>query len=279
MIALPKYSCDSHCHVFEDPAQYPLAASATYSPPFSPVEELDALHKQFGFTRAVLVQGGCYGKDHSALLNAIARRPESRRGVGTVDMSTSNSELRSLCQAGICGARFSFMKHLGPSVTWEDVTQLAARIAQIGWHVDLHVDTDSLLTNWQSIDALPSTVVIDHMARLDAEAGLEQVAYETLCRVLARPNRWVKVSGIDRVSGPNGYNAGLAMARDLFTRFPKNCLWGTDWPHPNSRYGVPSDAELIGYISTIATSEAEMKTLLQTNPENLYQFPANGSHI
>lgn len=272
MTPLPALSCDAHCHVFGAAETYPLASSATYEPPFAPIEHLEELHDAFGLSRAVLVQGGCYGKDHIALLDAIARDPVNRRGVGTIDMETTDQQLSELDRAGIRGARFSFLSHLGAGATWEVVMQTAARVTPLGWHIDLHIDETTLLSKAHAIRALHGRVVIDHMARLDAEKGLDQEAYKALCEVIAQQDRWIKISGVDRVSGANGFEAGVAMAQDLFARFPEKCIWGTDWPHPNSRHGVPSDSELVACLHRIAPSSDALNRLLVQNPEQLFGF-------
>src|SRR3546814_11586321 len=63
-----------------------------------------------------------------------------------------------------------------------------------------------------------------------------------LLSLAERPNVWVKVSGMDRVSraGPP-YEDALPFAQALVERIPERVLWGTDWPHPNHAGPVPDD--------------------------------------
>src|ERR1700716_1668508 len=72
---LPPGACDAHCHVFGPGARFPYAANRSYTPPDAPKEQLAALHKHLGFSRAVLVQASCHGTDHAAMVEGrMARR-------------------------------------------------------------------------------------------------------------------------------------------------------------------------------------------------------------
>ena len=59
----------------------------------------------------------------------------------------------------------------------------------------------------------------------------------------------------------------------LVERFPEQCVWGTDWPHPNHTH-VPDDSTLVDAIADIAPTESLRERLLVRNPQNLYRFDA-----
>ncbi|MEG1054021.1 MAG: hypothetical protein RSF79_18515, partial [Janthinobacterium sp.] len=48
------------------------------------------------------------------------------------------------------------------------------------------------------------------------------------------------------------------LARQLLAEFPGQCLWGTDWPHPNHSH-APDDAQLIHSLAAIAPSAAALQ--------------------
>ena len=77
-------------------------------PPDAPKEQLAALHKHLGFSRAVLVQASCHGTDNSAMLDAIAASNGGIRGVAMVGKDVTDRELERLHSAGVRGARFNF---------------------------------------------------------------------------------------------------------------------------------------------------------------------------
>src|SRR5258708_15835985 len=64
---------------------------------------LDAM----GFARGVLVQGSAHGRDNSAMLEALERRPDRLRGVAVADSDISPAELRAWNRLGIRGLRFN----------------------------------------------------------------------------------------------------------------------------------------------------------------------------
>ena len=67
-------------------------------------------------------------------------------------------------------------------------------------------------------------------------------------------------------------DAGVRLARLLVETFPDQCLWGTDWPHPNHTH-VPDDGLLVDRLEAIAPTPALLDKLLVRNPQALYQFP------
>src|SRR5947207_81687 len=110
---LPPGACDTHCHVFGPASRFPYAENRRYTPPDAPSEKLAALHRHLGISRAVLVQASAHGTDNRAMLDAIARDPDNRRGVAMVDASISDDDLQHLSDAGVRALRYNFVRHLG----------------------------------------------------------------------------------------------------------------------------------------------------------------------
>ena len=67
------------------------------------------------------------------------------------------------------------------------------------------------------------------------------------------------------------YTTGIQLARYLVEHFPDQCVWGTDWPHPNHTH-VPDDGALVDALAQIMPSEALMQRVLVDNPQTLYRF-------
>ena len=120
-------------------------------------------------------------------------------------------------------------------------------------------------------------VVIDHMGRVDARLGREHADFAALFDLLRNPLFRVKVSGIDRIDATpvpeSTYAQGINLARTLVEAYPDQCLWGTDWPHPNHTH-VPQDAALVEALAAIAPTPALMQRLLVSNPLDFYRFDA-----
>jgi predicted TIM-barrel fold metal-dependent hydrolase len=121
---------------------------------------------------------------------------------------------------------------------------------------------------------MPCPYVIDHMARVDATAGLDQAPFQRLLALLHGDERcWVKISGAERLtaSGAPPYDDVVPFARALIDAAPDRVLWGTDWPHPNVRH-MPDDGDLLDLLAVFAPEPGLRKQILVANPERLYDF-------
>ncbi|MBR3371979.1 MAG: amidohydrolase family protein [Rhodobacteraceae bacterium] len=270
-LSLPEGACDAHCHVFGPAAQFPFAPERTYTPVDATWATLTELHAKLGLSRTVLVQASCHGTDNSAMLDAIARSNGTCRGVAMVRRDITDAELHALHEGGVRGIRFNFVTHLGQDADLDAVRELCARIAPLGWHAVVHFDANRLETLAPVLKSLPVTLVIDHMGRVDASAGLEQPAYQMLLDLMEDPRFWVKVCGAERITraGPP-YDDAVVFAADLVARFPDRVLWGTDWPHPNIKKDMPDDGALVDLLARIAPTPDALEKLLVDNPTRLY---------
>jgi predicted TIM-barrel fold metal-dependent hydrolase len=273
----PPLATDAHCHIFGPAAIYPFAENRTYTPPDSGLEEFRRLQQRLSFSRAVFVQASCHGTDNSAMREALVRGEGRYAGVAMIDDSHTDQELEELHDAGVRGIRFNFVKHLGGAPDMERFWRLVARITPMGWHVELHFDAKDLAEYSGLFERMPVPYIIDHMARVDAAAGLGQTPFQQLLLMLEKDERaWVKISGAERLTadGQPPYDDVVPFARRLVEVAPDRVLWGTDWPHPNVRH-MPDDGELADLLSAIAPEEETRYRILVQNPEVLYDFSSS----
>ncbi len=270
---LPLGACDAHCHVFGPAARFPFASDRTYTPPDASVEDYIALQGRLGLSRAVFVQASCHGTDNSALVDALVRGRGSFAGVTMLDESPSDRQIGKLHDVGVRGARFNFVAHLGGAPAMDRFWRVVERIAPFGWHLVLHLDAPDLPRYADVFDRLPIPFVIDHMARINAAAGLDQAPFAFLCELLRDERAWVKISGAERLSaeGPPSYGDVVPYARTLIDIAPGRILWGTDWPHPNVRQ-MPDDGDLVDLLAAFVPDETVRNLVLVDNPTLLYDF-------
>jgi 2-pyrone-4,6-dicarboxylate lactonase len=269
-LRLPPGSWDTHCHVLGPVETYPFAATATINPGDAPREKLFALHELLGIERCVIVQSALYGMDNRIVEDALAARGGTYLGIALLPPSVALAELRRLDRLGFRGVRFNFMKHLHQSATIEEVIAMTPRLAEVGWHLQIHMDGSLIAELAPALERSPVPVVIDHIGRIDAGLGLEQAPFGALLQLMQNAKFWVKVSGVDRISraGPP-YADATPYARKLVSEYPDRCVWGTDWPHPHHKGPVPDDGELVDVIAEIAGDAARHK-LMVDNPIHLY---------
>ncbi|HEY6861583.1 MAG TPA: amidohydrolase family protein [Pseudolabrys sp.] len=272
-LKLPAGACDAHVHVFGPRNRFTFAEARRYTPSDAPKELLFTLHERLGIEHCVIVQPACHGTDNSVTIDAIAATGGSYKGVALVPMTVSDAELKRLDAAGLCGARFHYMTHLAKGPRVDEVISFGKRLADIGWHLQIHMEAELIADLTSALKRSPVPVVIDHMGRIDASLGLDQPAFRALLALLADKNVWVKVSGSDRITrqGPP-YSDAVPFARKLVTEFGDRCVWGTDWPHPNHQGPIPDDGMLVDILAEIATSETARQALLVDNPKCFYRF-------
>lgn len=270
-IVLPAGACDAHCHVFGPAARFAFAPERAYTPVDAPKETLFALHRLLGIDRAVLVQASCHGTDNAAVLDAIAAAPERVRGIAMVKPDVTTAQLKALDAGGIRGVRFNFVAHLGEDADPDAVKAVAGRIADLGWHAVVHFDARKLPDLAPFLRGIPVPMVIDHMGRVDASAGLDQAPFRLLLELMEDERFYVKVCGSERISraGPPFHDAA-PFARKLVETFPDRVLWGTDWPHPNIKVHMPDDGALVDLLPMIAPTDTLTRALLVDNPGRLY---------
>lgn len=271
---LPEKACDAHCHVFGPASEFPYSDIRKYTPKDAPKEELFALHKQLGFTRAVLVQASCHGTDNSAMVDMLNHAQGRYRGVAIIDEDCSDEELNLLHAAGVRGIRFNFLTRLVDIKPREYYLKIAERVAKLGWHIVVYFESENLEKFESIIKEFKTPIIIDHMGRPDVSQGVMSENFQRICQLVAhRKDIWIKVSCVERVSQLGApYSDVIPFAKYLVDHFPDQVLWGTDWPHPNMEPNIPDDVLLVNNLPLIATTAELQKKLLVDNPHRLYQF-------
>lgn len=278
-IPLPGGACDTHAHVFGPAARFPYAADRSYTPPDAPLEKYLGMLDTLGFARGVLVQGSAHGSDNSAMLNALMRHPRRLRGVAVADEHVPRSELRRWHALGVRGLRFNhFFRggrlHYRGGVPIEAARVLAPVMKELGWHLQLWIDVKDLPETLPVLKALDLPVVIDHMGRGDASAGIATTGFASLLGFLGAGGCWVKLSGAHRISrkAPDYPDAQIFHAA-LVAENPDRLVWGGDWPHPRMEGDMPDVGHLLDLFQEWTLDAAIRRRILVGNPQRLYGFP------
>jgi predicted TIM-barrel fold metal-dependent hydrolase len=278
-IAPPPRACDTHAHVFGPAAQFPYAEDRSYTPPDAPLAKYLGMLDTLGLARGVLVQGSAHGRDNAAMLDALARHPGRLRGVAVADTDTPAAELRRWAALGVRGLRFNhFFRggalHYRGGVPLSAARELAPRMAELGWHLQLWIDVKDLPDTIPVLASLGLPVVIDHMGRTDARASVSAAGFQSLLRLVGDGGCWVKLSGAHRLSTQAPDYAEVRPFHEALLRAnPDRLLWGTDWPHPRIEGDMPDAGRLLN-LFVQWTPDAEMRRrILAANPARLYGFP------
>lgn len=271
-LVVPSNSVDCHTHVF--PPGYPLSPNRGYTPPHSTLEDMLAMHAMLGIEQVVFTQPSVYGTDNSAILDAVARIPDRARAVVAIDSSLADEDLAELDRNGARGIRLNFDNVGGMPVAPDEVPSLAARVAELGWHVEFLFAGSDLPELVPLLRRLSVPVVIGHFGYMPASEGTGYPPFRDLLALVGEGNTWVKLSA------PNRLGAGdlppwpevIPLARALISAAPERMLWASDWPHPNKFGDQPNDADLLEQLELWAPDEAIRRQILVDNPRALYRF-------
>jgi predicted TIM-barrel fold metal-dependent hydrolase len=275
--SLPRYqsppgACDCHLHIY-DPA-FPMAWPKLRGTPEASVREYRLLQERLGTSRAVVVQPAAYGIDNRVTVDAVRQLGiDQARGIAVLHPSVTDAELQALHEGGIRGLRFTQHDPKTAVTSPEMIEPLAARVAELGWHVQLHLRGEQIVHMADLIERLPGTLVFDHLGRMPQPEGTLHPAYRIVTRLVADGRAWVKLSGayLDTKVGSPRYADVTRLAREYVKLAPQRLLWGSDWPHPTETT-KPDDAVLFDLLQEWARDEPTRRRILVDNPAQLYGF-------
>jgi D-galactarolactone isomerase len=264
--------CDCHIHCFGPQDLYPVAATSPFPAPDAPVSKYRQVMKQLGTSRVVVVPPSAYGKDNTCTIDAIAELGPIARGIAVVDMATPVEELKTLTAAGIRGVRFHMLP--GGLLPWEVLEDVAARVHEFGWHVQLQLDGRQLPQHESMLRRFPGELVIDHTGKFLDPVTTDHPGFRTLLNLVDTGRVWVKLSApyeTSKVGAPDYADVGT-LARALVVAAPERLVWGSNWPHPSVTDDPPEDPALMGAILEWIGDDATRKKILVDNPATLYGF-------
>ncbi|OPA84489.1 hypothetical protein BFW87_28710 [Pseudomonas fluorescens] len=269
----PITGIDGHAHVFSQALT--LAGERRYTPGYDATlaDYLQHLHTS-GLSHGVLVQPSFLGTDNSYLLAALTQAPEQLRGVVVVERQVSVDTLQAMARLGVVGVRLNLVGQPLPDFTEPGWRVFFQRIAELGWHVELHRDIDDLPQLVRQLMAFDVKLVIDHFGRPDARRGVDQPAFAELLTLGASGQVWLKVSGIYRLGGTPAQN--LAFARQAMPLLaqsfgPERLVWGSDWPHTQHETRIDYASVVLQRQALRLSAQTEQALLIDT-PSRLFGF-------
>jgi predicted TIM-barrel fold metal-dependent hydrolase len=283
--AVPAKACDSHTHIWADPAKFPLWPGRPYTPETALPEEMAAMHRAIHIQRVVIVTPAVYGTDNSATIYGIKARGGNARGIAVIDEKTPDSDLDAMARAGVRGIRLISGANgpTDPAVARRRFEMAVPRVKSRNWHIQMYTSLAMIRAMKDLLAASPVPVVFDHFGGAQAALGLEQPGLADLLDLVRSGKAYVKISGAYRASKQEpDYPDVVSLAKALIAANPDRIVWGTDWPHPNG--AVPpgrkisdpappfqiDDGRLLNQLPVWAPDAATRKKILVDNPARLY---------
>ncbi|VCU71935.1 4-sulfomuconolactone hydrolase [Pigmentiphaga humi] len=273
----PAGACDSHFHVFGPPGSYGYGADLRYEPPHAPLEDYLALAGRLGIERFVFVQPSAYGRDNACMLDAMARTQAPRRGIVDVDEHAPDAELARMDALGVRGVRINVRPVMPPQPGFGDtlvprIQRLAARCAEIGWHLDF------LLPGWLTVELMPVLrglqlpFTLAHLGMQQAALGTDAPGFRQVLELVRGGDRHcrLKVTGIYRISTAPDFDDVGPMVRAALEAAPDRVIWGSDYPHLS--FGDNSSVALFNLLGKWVPDPVLRKRILVDTPAELYGF-------
>jgi len=279
--AVPPGACDCHTHIHGDPKEFPWFAGRIYTPEMALPVEMAAVHKALHMQRVVIVTPSVYGTDNSASLWGMKARGADARGVAVIDNKTTESELDTMGQLGVCGIRLNLATGgtSDPAVGRQRLQAALERMKRRNWHVQLNTSQAMIAAMKDLIAAAPVPVVFDHFGGARPELGVQQPGFADMVDLVRSGMAYVKISVS---AGPRpDYSVFMPLAKALIAANADRILWGTNWPHPNSAGGSTTRVSplfqvdnglVLNQLPLWAPDAATRKKILVDNPAKLYAF-------
>jgi predicted TIM-barrel fold metal-dependent hydrolase len=267
----PAGAIDCHAHIFGPVAKYPFSPKRLFTPPDVTLAQYRALLALLGVEKAVLVTPSVYGMDKSQL--DAAEMKGAWRGVAVVHTDVADKELQRLHAAGFRGVRVNLFAKSG--LLLDDLEAIAARVAGLNWHVQLHCDARNLAELAPRLRKLPVDVVFDHMGHVPAAAGVGDPGFQALLALMGRGGSGL-LSAPHRLSELPYPDADVTpFAQALIAAAPERLVWGSDWPYPAvlatwpANFLMPNDGDLLDILALWTADAGVQKKILADNPAKL----------
>ncbi len=215
---------DAHAHIFT--RAMPLVANPRHRPGYDfTLEDYLAQLDQHGVDYGVIAAASPWGDYNDYTISSIASNPRLR---GTVILHPEKDyDLPTMARQGIVGVRLPFigLDRL-PDLRTSAYRSLLRRIADLGWHVHLHVEGRHLPELLPLLENAGPAIVIDHLGRPAADEPRGSDGYRAIRAAARRGNSWVKVSCAYRI-GPVADQHFQGLLEELG---PERLFWASDSP-------------------------------------------------
>ena len=261
---------DTHAHVFH--RELKLAPGRRYAPDYDAplslyLEQLD--HN--GMTNGVLVQPSFLGTDNSYLVDCLkqTKRPPARHC-----RRRSHGLCRRAARTRSRRRRRHSPQSRRPALARSGCERMEGiardHIKAMGWQVEIQRNASDLAVLAPQLLDLGVTVVLDHYALPDPKLGVADPGFQSVLKLGATKNVWVKISAPYR----NGA-AGESFAKEAYPLLRSaygldRLLWGSDWPHTQFE-ATQSYAKNRQFLDTLIVDKSERAQVL-ASPRPLFRF-------
>jgi len=218
---------DAHTHVFVQ--GMPLVPHPRHTPDYGfTVEQLIATLDAHQIDKCVIAAASPWGDYNDYVIASLRRFPARLRGTIIADPALLGPyEMAQMQRDGVVGVRLPFINMATiPDLDSWAYRKFLRRIADLDWHVHLHIEGSKLSDVLPVLERSGVKIVIDHIGRLGPQDGPDSDGFQAMVHAIERGRTWVKLSAAYRLGE---YARG--QARALCARVGhERMFWASDCP-------------------------------------------------
>lgn len=256
---------DAHAHLFT--RDMPLNDTPRHSPKYDfTVEEYVATLDRHGIRYGVIAAASPWSDYNDYTIDCV--RGNSRlRGTVIVRPDVEKYILEFMRRDGIVGVRLPFIGlPQPPDLTSFEYRRLLKRIANLDWHVHLHVEAERLPHLLPLLQNSGVKIVVDHLGRVPPRERPDGASFRALLDAVKQGRTWIKASGPHRVEGAT---ALLQLLVDEVG--DERLLWASDCPFVGEETRIDY-AGTLAWLKDALPDAATQRRVLSTNAIALYGF-------
>jgi predicted TIM-barrel fold metal-dependent hydrolase len=256
---------DAHAHLFT--RDMPLNDAPRHSPTYDfTVEDYVATLDEHGVRYGVIAAASPWSDYNDYTIDCVRGNPRLR-GTVIVRPDIEKYILELMQRDGIVGVRLPFIGlSRPPDLTSFEYRRLLKRIANLDWHVHLHVEAERLPQLLPLLQNSGVKIVVDHLGRVPPHECPGGAAFRALVAAVGAGRTWIKASGPHRVEG------ATSLLRLLVNEVgDERLLWASDCPFVGEETRIDYAATL-SWLCDALPDEATRRRVLSTNSMALYGF-------
>jgi predicted TIM-barrel fold metal-dependent hydrolase len=255
---------DAHVHVFTkdmphvDNPRHKITYDFTH-------EKLLQTFDAHGVSRGVIAAASPYGDYNDYTIEALRAHPKRLRGTVILKPTVERYVLEAMARDGVVGVRLPFISLPQlPDITTFDYRRFFRRLADLNWHVHVHVEGERLPALLPVLEATGVKIVIDHLGRPDPTTGVASAGFQAMLRAIERGRTWVKISA--------GYRLGAAAKTYVQALVahagPERLVWASDCPFVGHEKDVTYRDTIDWFVDCVP--DARMRAAFGETARKLY---------
>jgi predicted TIM-barrel fold metal-dependent hydrolase len=256
---------DSHAHLFT--RAMPLVDRPRHRPTYDfTVEDYVTTLDKHGVRYGVIAAASPWGDYNDYTLDSV-RGNARLRGTVIVRPTVERYILELMKKDGIVGVRLPFIGLSSPpDLTSFEYRRLLKRIADLDWHVHLHIEGERLPEVLPLLLDCGVKIVIDHLGRVARRDCPDGAGFRAMVSAVAGGRTWIKASGPHRVADATGV---LRLLADEIGS--DRLVWASDCPFVGEESRITYQ-QTIDWLKESLPDPAIQRKVMSENAIALYGF-------